>query len=111
MDLITVFKKHIYDLFPEDAEFVSDGAQKIRIRFRMEDEQGKQRNSQAIILIFDVGVAQAYLSAEKKSEIEILERYKYSLRRLVVNSLVNYDPNGPFDVAHRIAIDDRALDL
>jgi len=111
MDLVAIFKKHIHDLFPEDAEFVSDGTQKIRIRFLVEDEQGRHKNSQAIVLIFDVNVAQAYLSAEKKSEIKILDRYQYSLRRLVVNGLVNYDPNGPYDVAHRIAIDDRALDL
>jgi len=111
MDLIAIFKKHIHDLFPRDAEFVSDETQKIRIRFLVEDEQGKNKKSQAIVLIFDQGVVQAYLSAEKKSEIKILERYKYSLRRLVVNGLANYDPNGPYDVAHRIAIDDRALDL
>ena len=33
MDLPVLFKKHIQDLFPADAEYLSDGNTKIRVSF------------------------------------------------------------------------------
>ena len=33
MDRLILFKKHIQDLFPADAEYVSDGNTKIRVSF------------------------------------------------------------------------------
>jgi hypothetical protein len=111
MDLVYLFKKHIQDLFPEDTEFISDEIQKIRIRYPIVDKVSGIRKSQPIVLVFDRVVVDSYLTAEKNMEVKILDRYKISLRRLVILSLTNYDPSGPVDVAHRIEIDDRATDL
>ena len=111
MDLVYLFKKHIQDLFPEDAEYASDGIRKIRIGYLIGDNVNMIRKSQSIVLIFDRVVIDAYSIAEKNMELKILDRYKTSLRRLVIASLTNYDPSGPIDVAHRIEIDDRATDL
>lgn len=111
MDLVYLFTKYIQDLFPEDAEYISDGIRKIRIGYPIVDNVNVIRKSQPIVLIFDRVVIDAYSTAEKNMEVEILDRYKNSLRRLVIANLTNYDPSGPIDVAHRIEIDDRATDL
>ena len=111
MDLVFLFKKHIQDLFPEDAEYTSEGIRIIRIRYPFVDNVSVIRKSQPIALIFDRVVVEAYSTAEKNMDVKILDRYKISLRRLVILSLTNYDPSGPVDVAHRIEIDDRATDL
>jgi hypothetical protein len=111
MDLVYLFKKHIQDLFPEDTEYVSDEIRKIRIGYPIVDNVSGVRKSQPIVLIFDRGVIDAYSTAEKNVNLKTLNRYRISLRRLVISSLTNYDPSGPIGLAHRIEIDDRATDL
>lgn len=111
MDLVFLFKKHIQDLFPEDTEYVLDEIRKIRISYPIVDRVSGIRKSQPIVFIFERVVIDAYSTAEKNMEVRILDRYKISLRPLIILSLTNYDPSGPVDMAHRIEIDDRATDL
>jgi hypothetical protein len=111
IDLVKLFKKHIQSIFPENSDYESDGDRKIRIKFPLPQSSGVSGNSQAIVLIFDKLVIDSYAKAESNLEINKLELYGNSLRRLILVSLKNYDAKGPLDLAHRIEVDDRALDL
>ena len=65
MDLLILFKKHIQDLFPADAEYVSDGNTKIRVCFSLANHLDGRKKAQPVALIFDRGVIQAYATAEQ----------------------------------------------
>ena len=111
IDLVNFFRKHIQSIFPENSNYESDGDRKIRIKFPLRQSSEVSRYSQAIVLIFDKLVIDSYAKAESNLEINKLELYGNSLRRIILVSLKNYDANGPLDLAHRIEVDDRALDL
>ena len=105
------FADLIQSIFPENSNYESDGDRKIRIKFPLRQSSEVSRYSQAIVLIFDKLVIDSYAKAESNLEINKLELYGNSLRRIILVSLKNYDANGPLDLAHRIEVDDRALDL
>lgn len=111
-DLIDLFKTHIDEnIFEPDAEFVSDGVNKIRIDQLNRNSTNGHKYKQSIVLIFDQDVIKQFEEAVNLGLTQVLNQYKYSLRKLLISSLNAYDPDGDKGSAFKISIDSRATDL
>ena len=110
MDLIKIFKHHIFDLFHENATYVSNEISKIRIDQPNIQSTKGFKTARSIVLIFDQDVIDAFKEAED-SQLKELTNYKYSLRRLITNRMAQYDSDGDKSTAFQIHIDSRALVL
>ncbi len=110
MELITLFKHHICDLFDKDATYESDKISKIRIDQPNIDSIKGFKKSRSIILIFDQDVIDTF-KKDENLHLKELTNYKNSLRRVIQNRMTQYDPNGEKSTAFQIYLDSRATDL
>lgn len=110
VDLIGLFKDHICDLFDENAEYESDEISKIRIDQPNGNSKVGFKKARSIILNIDTDVILSFTEA-KQHQLKEFNNYKFSLRRLIIRRLAEYDPDGDKNTAFKIQIDSRAMDL
>jgi len=110
VDLIGLFKEHIDDLFDPDSEYESNGVSKIRVDQPNPNSRNGFKSARSVVLDFDKDVIDVFRWA-KGNQLEELNNYKFSLRRLVMVRLQEYGPDGDKSAAFKIHIDSRATAL
>ena len=109
--LTELFHTYIADLFPADAEFHDDGAQRLRIIYPIPETTSGQRYSRSIILSFEPHVLHELRLAIADGNVPRQDRIGDATCELVRTRLEAYDVQGPQDTAFQIYIDSRATDL
>lgn len=110
-DLIILFKVHIENIFDPGAKFTSDGISKIRVKQPNRRSVNGFRHSRSVVLIFDKDVIEAFAEAKDQNLDKVITSYKYSLRKLIISSMNDYDPDGDRNTAFQICVDSRATDF
>lgn len=110
-NLTEMFHMYLADLFPQDAEFVDDDAQKLRIIYPIPETVPGQRYSRPVVLEFEPYVVAEFQAALNKDNVPRQDRIGDALCEIVRGSLPEYDVHGPRESAFKIYIGSRATDL
>ena len=111
VSLTEMFHLYLADLFPNDAEFEDDGAQKLRIIYPIPETVPGQRYSRPVVLEFERYVVAEYQAALDSGNVPRQDRMGDALCEIVRRSLETYDVHGPRNSAFKIYVDSRATDL
>jgi hypothetical protein len=109
--LTEMFHTYLADLFPQEAEFTDDGAQKLKIIYPIPETVPGQRYSRPVVLNFEQNVVAEFQAALDSGNVPRQDRIGDSLCEIVSGSLVQYDVHEHRDSAFKIYVDSRATDL
>lgn len=109
--LTNMFHTYLADLFPENAEFVDDGGQKLRIIYPIPEAVPGRRYSRPVVVEFERYVIGEFQAAIDSNNVPRQDRIGDALCEIVRNSIDRYDVHGPQETAFKIYIDSRATDL
>ncbi len=109
--LIEMFYPYLADVFPEDAKFVDDSGQSLRIIYPInESEPGKSFN-RPIVIVFEILVITECQAAIDSGNVLRQDRIGDALCEIVNHALEQYDVHGACDSAFTIQINLEATGL
>lgn len=109
--LTEMFQMYLADLFPKEAEFAEDGAQRLRIIYPIRETVPGHRYSRPIVLVFEPHVIDEFRGAVDDGNVPRQDRIGDALCEIVRGALNTYDVHGSRDSGFTIRIDSEATDL